>query len=482
MTPQERAELEKFIEQAWDKVHELGLDPFPVHFELVPAHIIYEIGAYGLPARFSHWTFGRDYHRQKTMYEYNIARIYELVINTDPSQAFLLENNSLLANKLVVAHVLGHSDFFKNNTYFAHTDRRMVERARLHADRIRQYEMEYGPQKVEQFLDAVLSIEEHIDPVEPAYRRRTPEKYAQQKPTLTRPSSEFDDLLGRVETPEPPTTRRIPPEPEKDLLLFLRDYARDLEDWQRDIIGMVREEMLYFLPQIRTKIMNEGWASLIHERVLEALPLTPAEHIEFRRMHSSVLSPGSRMSLNPYYVGYQILRDIERRWNGEPPEEDEEPETDWLQRPRRRPVGEGWQKLLEVREMECDVTFLRKYLTEGLVKKLDMYTYKLEEVDGELVWRVQETDWEKVRDALLDSMTNFGVPVVTVEDGDYARRGELYLKHHYDGKPLDMDYTLRALKNIYTIWNRPVHLETVVDGDVMVFTYDGQQVTRHEGR
>lgn len=95
---------------------------------------------------------------------------------------------------------------------------------------------------------------------------------------------------------------------------------------------------------------------------------------------------------------------------------------------------------------------------------------------------MQETDWEKVRDALLDSMTNFGVPVVTVEDGDYARRGELYLKHHYDGKPLDMDYTLRALKNIYTIWNRPVHLETVVDGDVMVFTYDGQQVTRHEGR
>jgi stage V sporulation protein R len=264
--------------------------------------------------------------------------------------------------------------------------------------------------------------------------------------------------------------------------LFLRDHARDLEDWQRDILGMVREEMLYFLPQIRTKIMNEGWASLIHERVLEALPLTPAEHIEFRRMHSSVLSPGSRMSLNPYYVGYQILRDIERRWNGEPPEEDEGPETDWLQRPRRRPVGEGWQKLLEVREMECDVTFLRKYLTEGLVKKLDMYTYKLEEVDGELVWRVQETDWEKVRDALLDSMTNFGVPVVTVEDGDYARRGELYLKHHYDGKPLDMDYTLRALKNIYTIWNRPVHLETVVDGDVMVFTYDGQQVTRHEGR
>lgn len=480
MTAQERAELEKFIEQAWETATAMGLDPFPVHFELVPAHVIYEVGSYGLPARFSHWTFGRDYHRQKTMYEYNVARIYELVINTDPAQAFLLENNSLLANKMVAAHVIGHSDFFKNNTYFAHTDRRMVERARLHADRIRQYEMEYGPQRVEQFLDAVLSIEEHIDPVEPSYRRPAPEDYRRQKPALTRPTSEFDDLLGHVETSEPPSARRIPPEPEKDLLLFLRDYARDLEDWQRDIIGIVREEMLYFLPQIRTKIMNEGWASLVHERILESLPLTPAEHIEFRRMHSSVLSPGSRMSINPYYVGYQILRDIERRWNGEPPEADEQPETDWLERPKPRPQGEGWQKLLEVREMECDVTFLRKYLTEGLVKRLDLYTYKLEEVNGDLVWRIQETDWEKVRDALLDSMTNFGVPVVTVEDGDYERRGELYLKHHYDGKPLDMEYTTRALRNIYTIWGRPVHLETVADGTRLIFTCDGGQVKQRK--
>lgn len=480
MTAQERAELEKFIEQAWETATAMGLDPFPVHFELVPAHVIYEIGAYGLPARFSHWTFGRDYHRQKTMYEYNIARIYELVINTEPAQAFLLENNSLLANKMVAAHVIGHSDFFKNNTYFAHTDRRMVERARLHADRIRQYEMQYGPQRVEQFLDAVLSIEEHIDPVEPVYRRLKPEDYRHQKPTLAHPTSEFDDLLGRVETTEPPPTRRIPPEPEKDLLLFLRDYARDLEDWQRDIIGIVREEMLYFLPQIRTKIMNEGWASLVHERILEPLPLTPAEHVEFRRMHSSVLSPGSRMGVNPYYVGYQMLRDIERRWNGEPSEQDEGAETDWLDRPKPRPQGGGWQKLLEVREVECDVTFLRKYLTEGLVKRLDLYTYKLEEVNGELVWRIQETDWEKVLDALLDSMTNFGVPVVTVEDGDYEHRGELYLKHHYDGKPLDVEYTTRALRNIAAIWGRPVHLETVADGARVIFTCDGQQVKQRK--
>jgi stage V sporulation protein R len=145
MTQAERAELERWIEMIYEKALEMGLDPFPVHFEVAPAHVIYELGAYALPARFSHWTFGRDYHVQKTMYEYGVSRIYELVFNTDPSQAFLLDVNDMVAHKLVVAHVYGHSDFFKNNIYFEHTDRKMIERARLHAERIRHYEMVHGP-------------------------------------------------------------------------------------------------------------------------------------------------------------------------------------------------------------------------------------------------------------------------------------------------------------------------------------------------
>ena len=232
--------------------------------------------------------------------------------------------------------------------------------------------------------------------------------------------------------------------------------------------------MLYFLPQMRTKIMNEGWASFWHEGILTELPLTTEEHWEFRRMHSSVLSPGSRMSLNPYYVGYQMLRDIERRWNGEADPDDQE--EDWRGASIQRPTGEGLKKIFEVVESESDVSFLRKYLTKKLVRDLDMYTYALDEVDGELVWVVQETDWMKVRDALIDSMTNFGVPVITVEDGDYARHRELYLKHHYDGKPLDTDYTARTLKYLQFIWNRPVHLETVMDEDPILITYDGENL------
>ncbi len=477
MTQAERAELERWIEMIYEKALELGLDPYPVHFEVVPAHVIYELGAYALPARFSHWTFGRDYHVQKTMYEYGISRIYELVFNANPSQAFLLDVNDMLAHKLVVAHVYGHSDFFKNNIYFEHTDRKMIERARLHAERIRHYEMIHGPLVVEQFLDAVLAIEEHIDPVLPTYG--TPSRSQEPEETPTTPVDTFEDIFYMVQPkPKPePKRHKIPPEPQKDLLLFIRDYSRVLEDWQRDIISMVREEMLYFLPQIKTKIMNEGWATLMHERILENLPLTPDEHVQFRKMHSSVIQPGSRLSMNPYYVGYKVFRDIERRWNGEllP----EEQETDWMGYAIERPQGEGWQKIFEVRHLDCDQSFLHKYLTEHLVRELDLYTYRVEEHNGELVWVVDETDWRKVRNTLVDQLTNFGVPVITVEDGDWEHRGELYLLHHFDGKPLDMERTARCLRYIHRLWGRPVHLETVVDDEQVLISCDGNNVSQH---
>jgi stage V sporulation protein R len=288
MTQAERAELERWIEMIYEKALELGLDPFPVHFEVVPAHVIYELGAYALPARFSHWTFGRDYHVQKTMYEYGISRIYELVFNCDPSQAFLLDVNDMVAHKLVIAHVYGHSDFFKNNIYFEHTDRKMIERARLHAERIRHYEMVHGPLVVEQFLDAVLSVEEHIDPVLPTYGA-PPRKQESQDAQPT--GDTFEDLFYMAQPkPKPePKKRKIPEEPQKDLLLFIRDHSRVLEDWQRDIISMIREEMLYFLPQIKTKIINEGWACATGDSLL----ITSRGIMRFDALYAERQSPVS---------------------------------------------------------------------------------------------------------------------------------------------------------------------------------------------
>ncbi len=483
ISDREKVELERSIDEISEIALDMGYDPYPINFEVAPVHVVYELGAYALPARFSHWTFGRDYHRQKTSYEYGMSKIYEIVFNTDPCQAFLMDSNSMLSHKLTIAHVIGHCHFFKHNDYFAHTDRQMIEKVRLHRDRIAEYETEYGWREVENFLDAVMCVEEHFDPTSPLVRKSSAPPLANgKKEQIARPKGgEYDDLLNLVgEAPKAaPSVRKFPAQPEKDLLLFLANYGRELADWQRDIIAMIREEMLYFLPQMRTKIMNEGFASLAHERILERY-LTKSEDIwEFRKLHSGVLSPSPMPGqINPYYVGFQMLKDIERRWNGGPQHEDDEPETDWLGRAKARPEGEGWAKIFEVCSEENDVSFLRKYLTEPLVKRLDLYTYKKEEVGGEERWVVQTTDWEKVRDSMLDGMTNFGVPVINVEDGDYKRRGELYLKHAYDGKPIDSDYTEKTLHAIYQLWGRPVHLETVRDENLIIYSYDGETDTQ----
>lgn len=477
LTDADKVELERSIDEIWEIALDMGYDPYPTHFEVVPVHVIYELGSYSLPARFSHWTFGRDYHRQKTSYEYGMSKIYEIVFNTDPCQAFLMDSNSMLSHKLIIAHVIGHCHFFKHNDYFRQTDRQMVEKVRLHRDRIADYEQEFGWREVEDFLDAVMCIEEHFDTAPMLMR---PEVAAQRdrnkKPDVSR-GSDYEDIWSLVDKPAEAKKegRRFPVEPEKDLMLFLARYGRELEEWQRDIISMVREEMMYFLPQIKTKIMNEGFASLAHERILERYLMKSEDIWEFRRLHSGVLSPSPhRGSTNPYFVGFQILKDIERRWDGILDVGDE-PETDWLGTVKKRPVGDGWKKVFEVCEEEADPSFLRKYLTEPLVKRLDMYTYKRIEEAGEERWVVDSTDWQEVRDTMVDNMTNFGVPVIKVMDGDYARRGELYLKHFHDGKDIDTDYTGKTLKAVYKLWGRPVHLETLVEGVPTRLSFDGTQ-------
>ena len=155
--------LEDAIENITQVATGFGLDFYDMYFEVCPAEIIYTFGAYGMPTRFSHWSFGKNYHKMKTQYDYNLSRIYEMVINSDPCYAFLLEGNSIIQNKMVIAHVLGHCDFFKNNRYFSRTSRKMVETMAASANRFRDYESRYGKDKVESFIDAVTAIQENVD-------------------------------------------------------------------------------------------------------------------------------------------------------------------------------------------------------------------------------------------------------------------------------------------------------------------------------
>ncbi len=470
MSSRDLNELEQSIDEIWDVVLRLGLEPFPTHFEIVPAAIMYEFGAYGLPGRFSHWTHGKAYQRMKMMYDYGLSKIYELVINTNPCYAFLLEGNNTVQNKLVAAHVLAHSDFFRNNLHFRHTSRQMLEVASINAERIRSYEFRHGRREVEEFLDRVLCIEEHVDPGL-SMRPREWEREQEERPASAA-ETPYDDLFRlekaeeapQEEEPQPVKHRRIPPEPEKDLLLFVAEHAADLEDWQRDIIHIVRTEQLYFVPQIMTKVMNEGWASYWHRAIMHELDLNSEEYVQFANLNAAVTAPSSHQ-INPYYVGLKIFESIKERWDN--PTEEEIRELG-------RRQGQGLAKMFEVRELDSDVSFLRNYLTKDLVDELDLYIYKRE---GDQ-WVIVEKDWQKIRDMLVASMTNFGVPYIVVEDGDYRRNRELYLMHSYEGQELDLKYAERTMQAVYDLWGRPVHIETVVDDRRMLISFDGQRATQ----
>jgi stage V sporulation protein R len=463
MTDQEMQALTAAMERIYALAAEFKLDPYPMHWEVVPASIMYEFGAYGLPGRYNHWTHGKAYASMKTQYDYGLSKIYELVINTDPCYAFLMDTNQPIQNKLVVAHVLGHSDFFKHNAYFGHTNRKILETVSIHADRVRKYEFVHGTQAVEDFLDAVLSVQEHIDPL--AHRRPaqppTEEEQERDKKRPARPSP-YDDLWemdGRGQAAaeaEPAGTK--PQAEEDDLLLFLIKHSRALNDWQRDVVAIVRDEMRYFLPQMQTKIMNEGWASLWHARILREMALPSDEYVQFAALHSSVLSP-SRRRLNPYYLGYKMWEHIERKLN-----DGQEWTPEMIDSP-------GTRKIFEIRELESDVSFLRNYLDKELVEECDLYIYELEGNE----WTIVEKDHKKIRDMLVASMTNFGHPRIVAADADHDGNGELRLRHCFEGQELDMPYAQKTLEYIQKLWGRRVHLETVLEEKPAVLSYEPRQ-------
>lgn len=454
----ELKKLEKAIEQISQIAVKFGLDFFPVHFELCPAEVLYTFGAYGMPTRFTHWSFGKAYYRMKTMYDFNLSRIYELVINSNPCYAFLLERNSLIQNKLVIAHVLAHCDFFKNNAYFINTNRDMIETMAVNAQRIREYEFQYGHSEVEKLLDAVLAIHEHID------SSRISSKKNIKNP---QPESVYNDIwnIGAEKKEEPKKeTDKFPLAPEKDLVGFIMKHSHILKDWQRDITAMMREEMRYFWPQIETKIMNEGWASFWHARILREMDLSDDEALEFARLHSGVLQRSS-MQLNPYFLGMKIFEDIEKRWNNPSREEKEK---------YGLKGGEGRAKIFEVREMENDISFIRNYLTGDLVRELDLYLFQKQ---GQQ-WKATDTDLFAVRDGIVNNLINGGYPYLVVEDGNYENNGHLYIKHYHEGVDLDIYYLEKTLPFVYNLWGKTVHLETKLEDKPVVFTYDGTKNSR----
>lgn len=449
MTDQHK-DLKRAIAEITEVARSFGLDFFPMRYEICPAEIIYTFGAYGMPTRFSHWSFGKQFYKMKLHYDLGLSKIYELVINSNPCYAFLLNTNTLIQNKMIVAHVLAHSDFFKNNVRFMKTNRAMIESMSLAAERIRQYEGKYGKEKVESFLDAALALQEHIDPV----------LIEKEEKVIETPFSNrgaYDDLrLLDEEQKEEKVKETIE---EKDVLNFILMNNRHLEEWERDILTIVRNEMLYFWPQIETKIMNEGWATYWHIRMMRELHLTEEETIEFAKLNAEIARP-SQLNINPYYLGLRLYEDIEKRY-------DEKHKKDSA-------VMTGREKIFEVRELESDLSFLRNYVTKDFIEKENLYTFQKDNGN----YHVVDDSWKEIRETLVQSRVNGGFPYITVTDGDYLKNGELYLHHHYDGVELDIEYLEKVLPYLYRLWGRTVHLETTVEERAILFSYGGKMVYR----
>ena len=472
-----------------------GLDFYETIFEVVDADDLNEIAAYGgFPTRYPHWSFGMQYQELKKGYEYGLSKIYEMVINNDPCYAYLMRCNHTVDQKLVMAHVYGHCDFFKNNAFFSHTTRKMMDEIANHAARIRGYVERFGEDEVEQFIDRCMSIDDLIDIHSVAIKRRDgASKYdfsnAKQEEEKEEKSPRFKAKGYMSDYINPPgafkedeeerkererKAQRFPERPEKDVLLFLIEHA-PLKNWQRDVLSIVRDEAYYFHPQGQTKIMNEGWASFWHSTIMTQKVLEPSEVIDYADHHSGTMATSSKR-LNPYKLGIELLRDIERRWNmGQFGPEWENCEDMDKKRTWDKQLGLGRQKIFEVRRVHNDITFIDSFLTPEFCREHNLFSFNYQDQTKNYV--IESREFQKVKQRLLFSLTNFGKPWIYVVDGNHGNRGELLLRHEHNGVDLKVDDAQDTLANVQFLWGRPVHLETVLEEQPLLLSFDGTDHT-----
>lgn len=450
-------ELESWNERIVALLREFGLDTFPQEFEVCDydqmlGYMVYS----GMPSHYPHWSHGKSYEKLKTLYDYGVTGLpYEMVINSNPSIAYLMRDNSLLLQILTMAHVYGHNDFFKNNFTFESTrPEYTLEIFKTHADRVRAYveDPSIGLQNVERILDSAhaLSLQCRRNL---AIRKQSPEEEKQQRLEESRPAADPFRSVHRRQEYVAPDLKKVPLYPDEDLLLFICDHNPFLSGWEKDLLTIVHEEAQYFIPQIETKIMNEGWASLWHKRILEALDLPQGMRLEFMVRHNQVLSPNP-VGINPYHLGMKVWEDIERRWDHPQPEEEKE------YGPRKKG---GRQKLFEVREVERDQSFLRRYLTEDLIRELNLFEFQTRGKESVITRVADKENWREIRETLIRSVGTGTIPVIKVEDADYNNNRVLFLKHYHDGRDLHLEYAEKTLGHINQLWGREVVLETTVN-------------------
>jgi len=443
-------ELQRWDDRIRERVVAFGLDCYRQEFEICDHHAMLGYMAYhGMPAHYPHWSYGKSFEKTKTLYDYGVSGLpYELVINSNPCLAYLMQDNSLCLQILTIAHVYGHNDFFKNNfTFTSGTDaKETIGSFKARADRVRGYieDPSIGDERVERILDAAHALAFCMSP-NAAVRRLTVDEQRSRREQDAQPAHDPFAMLHKRAERGQTAPDRFPPEPVSDLLLFMRDHHPSLTDWERDLLDIVDSETRYFMPQIETKIMNEGWASYWHHRILQELDLPHDVRLEFLVRHNQVVSahPGS---INPYHLGFVLWHKIAER--------------------------HGEQAIWAVRESDRDAAFLRRFLDAETMRELDLFSYE-PKGDKLVVDAVADDDhWEAVKRKLITQVGAGSNPSIRITDADFNRRRELYLRHDHDGRDLHLGYAERTLQHLHTLWGRRVLLETQVNGKPTRLAYD----------
>ncbi|MGE5622707.1 MAG: SpoVR family protein [Bacillota bacterium] len=451
-------QLKQYSTQIEELARKLGLDYYPVDFELVPNNFMMEIAVYGLPVRMHHWSFGVRYIHQLIRQGMGHSRIFEVMFPGDPCRAYLVNGNTLPENTLVTAHVLGHADFAKNNHLFAQfmemAGGHILEQAAARAHRIETAIQEYGQERVEAVLDAALALEPHIDINRELHRPLYPTQPVQKtepEPPLDPFHQRYQALPGEKPQPDPQATAKritIPPQPEYDLLWFIAHYAPEMEDWERDIFLAVREESYYFYPVFACQIMNEGWASYWHARLLREADFLPHDlYLSAIKAHSDVVRPYAAerqlaLAVNPYHLGFSMWEDIIEK--------------------------QGLEKARQIVREEDDFGFIRNYLSRELVDKLQLFVYEARD-DGDI--RIAKNDVHAVHEAILAPKFNYGAPRIAANHLHVDGSLQLVHDHQSDGRGVDLFRAERVLEYIGKVWRRPVTLHTVGErGEARVVT------------
>lgn len=473
------------------KAIEYGLDFFEVVFEVLDFDTMNQIASYGgFPIRYPHWRWGAEYEKLNKRDAYGLGRIYEMVINNDPCYAYLQESNAVTDQKLVMAHVYGHADFFKNNFWFSKTDRKMMDEMANHATRVRRHIERQGQERVERFIDACLSVEHLIDPHSAFVQREEGGDRSESGATnggggggfepRKLPAKDYmDSFINPVEEMDRQRAEhhekieakkgRVPVEPMRDVLLFLLRHA-PLEEWQQDILGLIREEAYYYAPQAMTKIMNEGWATYWHSKMMTRHFLEDKEIVHYADQHSGVvhMPPGG---FNPYKIGVELFKEIEQRWDrGQHGAEWEAMEQIGEREAFDDGSMKGREKIFEVRRIYNDVNFIEEFFTPEFADRMQMYQWGVDPHTGER--KIVSRDFVRVKQTLLYQLTNMGQPFVYVVDANYLNRGELYLAHRWTGLEMEIEKAVRVLNNLCVLWGRPVHLQARVGEDMWLLSVD----------